>query len=909
MQNDTNAKSRKRSQTEPVLAERQRLYETLQRSEERYRRLFENSPISLWEEDLSDIKCYLDNLREAGITDFRAYFDAHPKEVNRCARMVRILDVNQATVKLYQADNKQQLLANLTHVFTKESYPLFKEELVALAEGQTTFKCDAINRTFNGDILHVVLSLSILPGGEDAFPPVLIAIQDVTSLKQTAQEMQQHSERRRILHEIDRAILEVQAPEEIAQAALRRLQQLIPAWASGVSLFNPQPKTLTLLSAVMVDETNAYANYLTPGITFPITLPDVIPTLRRGKAYIVEDVQTLPYLSKILGPFQGEDKRSLVHVPLILRQELIGTLSLVPDSPAGLSQEHIEITQEVADSLAIAIHNAQLLADERTARIQTETLREVTGILSTSRDERQIPNLVLEQLARVVDFKNASVMMVAGNRYDVLAYQGDSPEIVNNLPLEIGRLPLLQEIQETRAPIIVPDTHADSRWIHATGYEHIRSWLGIPLISQDDVIGFLTLDHEILAYYSQREAELALAFANQAALAIENARLFNRTQRHAQELEQRVAERTQELSALYEVTAVANKYLDLHTILEHALDSALRAVHCQAGAIQILDASEGPPRLAVHTGLSPQLMDYIRSPDAAGQTLAKGKPVIVPDFIIDSTAKTTTSYLSVPMQIRGETIGLLCIFGDAQKEFTVEEVALMASIADHVAVAVENTRLRQQAEQVAVLEERERLARELHDSVTQSLYSLALFTEAAHERALSGDLADVRRHTTEINLTAQQALREMRLLLYELRTTTLAQAGLVAALRHRLDAVEERAGVKMRLIGETVLDLPAPVEETFFRIAQEALNNALKHGEVTAVTIRIQLENSRLVMTIEDDGRGFDPIAVQTRGGMGLNIMRERAEKLGGILTIQSTLGQGTTVTVTAVINEEEITL
>jgi len=211
--------------------------------------------------------------------------------------------------------------------------------------------------------------------------------------------------------------------------------------------------------------------------------------------------------------------------------------------------------------------------------------------------------------------------------------------------------------------------------------------------------------------------------------------------------------------------------------------------------------------------------------------------------------------------------------------------------------------LRQSEAEKAVADERNRLARDLHDSVTQSLYSLTLLTEAGQRLAKAGDLERVQGYQARIGEIGQQVLNEMRLLVHELRPLALESEGLVGALRQRLDAVEQRVGIEAHLVlvGEAgTTKLPPTVEEELFRIAQEALNNALKHAVPTSVEVRIRVEGDDTARCVElevrDNGQGFDLDVVSDKGGMGLMSMRERAEKLGGTLTILSTPGEGTRV-------------
>jgi signal transduction histidine kinase len=205
-----------------------------------------------------------------------------------------------------------------------------------------------------------------------------------------------------------------------------------------------------------------------------------------------------------------------------------------------------------------------------------------------------------------------------------------------------------------------------------------------------------------------------------------------------------------------------------------------------------------------------------------------------------------------------------------------------------------------QAEELAILQERNRLARELHDSVTQSLHSATLLAEAGQRVASAGDIERARGYLIRLGEISQQALRQMRLLVYELRPWALSGVGLVGALQQRLDAVERRSGVEVHLSAEEELELADRVEEELYRIAMEALNNALKHANPTVVTVTLRKETKHKLVCIElritDDGLGFDPDTKAGEGGMGLVSMQERIEKLGGELTILSTPGEGTQV-------------
>ncbi len=417
------------------------------------------------------------------------------------------------------------------------------------------------------------------------------------------------------------------------------------------------------------------------------------------------------------------------------------------------------------------------------------------------------------------------------------------------------------------------------RWQHA-GVVSYRDAVFAPLRQDGEAVGFVEV--------SSDATERALA---------------------QQTLEQRVHERTRELQALYDVLSAASASLELESVLERSLDAVLEVMRCSVGAVHLLDEGGQLLNLAAGRGIPADFASQTPvvpvDSGLAGTVIRRNQPTVVRDIASSPLplhaipASADQTYVGVPLRSRGRTLGVLSLLGEAGRRFGDEEISLLTHIADEVGIAVENAQLYRQAEQLAVMRERQRLARELHDSVTQALYSLTLLSEAARRMASSGQLQQAREPLHRLNAIAQQALKEMRLLVFELRPLVLKREGLIGALQHRLDAVEGRAGVEARLLVQGEPRLPGEVEEGLYRIAQEALNNALKHAAASAVTVTIDAHDDMVSMRVTDDGAGFDPQTASAGGGMGLTTMRERAEKMGARLEIASTPGQGTAVSVT----------
>ncbi|MBN1979052.1 MAG: PAS domain-containing protein [Anaerolineae bacterium] len=393
-----------------------------------------------------------------------------------------------------------------------------------------------------------------------------------------------------------------------------------------------------------------------------------------------------------------------------------------------------------------------------------------------------------------------------------------------------------------------------------------------------------------------------------------------------QALERRVEERTSEIErrnrvaeGSRDILATLNSEQSREKILKHIVSRADRLLDSDACLIYRLEQENQWMVVESECGLPPDYKALGAGPiyaTAVAQASLSREPAAISDlpaYVLgemagdgrltdfhrrwfETAARHFCSTMSVPLVVKDALYGGMVFYYREQHELSEEEFRLGMMLGDQAALAIENSRLRAQAELVAVVKERERLARELHDSVTQSLYSVTLLSEAGRQLAEVGDLARIGGYLARLGEISQQALREMRLLVYELRPLVLRREGLVGALQQRLDAVEKRAGVDARLLVEGEVDLPSSVEEALYRIAQEALNNALKHAGASNVTVCVSGRDDRVELEVVDDGAGFDPSAAGKDGGLGLTSMRERAEKAGGVLDIISAPGQGTKV-------------
>jgi signal transduction histidine kinase len=255
------------------------------------------------------------------------------------------------------------------------------------------------------------------------------------------------------------------------------------------------------------------------------------------------------------------------------------------------------------------------------------------------------------------------------------------------------------------------------------------------------------------------------------------------------------------------------------------------------------------------------------------------------------------SFLGVPIVAPSGVIGAFYLTEKVDApDFSDEDEELIGVLAAHAAIAIANARLYEQTRELSIVAERNRLALDLHDAVSQKLFGLVLNAEAA-STLLERDPEEARGQVAKLQTLAQEALDELRSLVFELRPPDLEKDGLSGALRKHVELLRrlEQHEIELVLAGELPPD--AARDREILRIAQEALQNALRHAHAGRVAVRLRAEENRLLLEVEDDGVGFEPDAPDTRSRrLGLTSMEERAERLGGTLEIRSALGAGTTI-------------
>jgi len=442
--------------------------------------------------------------------------------------------------------------------------------------------------------------------------------------------------------------------------------------------------------------------------------------------------------------------------------------------------------------------------------------------------------------------------------------------------------------------------------------------LGVPMKWRGQTIGVLALDADSRKrVFGQDDVRLATLFANVATVAIENARLYERLQERSERLqhtlEQEVAQRTAELAhrALQletsaHVSREITSILDIDQLLTRVVELISKAFGLYHVQVFLVDPGEDSLILrASSSDVSPRFHRLEIGPGSLnGRVAQTNEPLLAndvsrdPRFLADELLPDVRSELVVPLLVGERAVGTLDVQSALLNAFSEEDMLVFQSLGNQIAIAIQNARLYERSREMAVLEERNRMARELHDSVTQSLFSIDL-----HARAIATlqkrDLQRAEENVQQLRQITHDTLQEMRSLIFDLRASALEDIGLVPALRQQMQRWRRPDGPELvlRAIGER--RLPAEVERGLYRIAQEAIRNAVKHAGAGRIEAVLAMGSEQVALSVTDDGRGFDQASLPAdRRAFGLIGMKERAQLLNGSIEIVSQPGAGTRVKV-----------
>jgi signal transduction histidine kinase len=607
---------------------------------------------------------------------------------------------------------------------------------------------------------------------------------------------------------------------------------------------------------------------------------------------------------------EAADVESGVAVPVWWQGQLMGVVGVLTQDPTRVfNAQDREVMELLANHLAIAIENARLYGEVR------DRLAEVTGLQAASAAlaEELHPERALRVLAQqALALSGAATVSIEllradGHELEVQVAVGEHAVDLTSMRLSVDSSVAGSAVSTGRPQIErAPFSESSEQGRTAAERTAARSLLVLPLRARGRTLGTLSAYTRHRNAFHTRQVELLATFANQAAISLDNARLYAELHTRLEEM-------------------VGLQRLGTLLLEEHDFDRVLQSICRQlqrltdAGGVGLALLEEDPRFLEMRTVVGPSA-DVLRGSriptegSFAAEALRTNRPQRSDDAQNDPRGYkrslvlgNTRTILSVPMKTRLRTVGVLSIYNkEGLGGFTDRDAELATFFANQAAAAIENARLYEQTREYTVVEERNRLARELHDSVTQSLFSVTLLIEAGLN-LLERDPVKARERLERSNELAQGALAEMRALIFQLRPMTLQEEGLLSAVKKHLSALRSRHGSMVQLeVTGTERRLPAPIEDAAFGIIQESLNNVVKHANAPRAQVRLQFDVDHLRVSTNDDGVGFDTTVPRPDNTLGMSSMRERAEAVGGRLVVESAPGVGTRIVATLPIDHAD---
>jgi GAF domain-containing protein len=707
---------------------------------------------------------------------------------------------------------------------------------------------------------------------------------------------QRRAEQFRVVSEMGRQMTSILDADELLTEIARSIRETFGYYLVGISLIEDDQLVVRAGVGPAFDDLGGpapRAKVGEEGITGWVAAT--------GQARMVPDVRQEPHYL----PLSDEVKtRSELAVPLKTKTGVIGVLNVESDKLDGFDESDLAMLQSLAHQAAIAIENARLFDAEQRRAEQFRVIGEVGGRITSILTGDELLAEVVHLVKKYLGYYLVGIGLVEGDELVFKMGEGGVWQDPDFQPprLKVGGKGITTWVAQSGQPLLVPDVSREPRYYGLPEADEIRSELAVPLKTKEEVIGVLHVQSDRLNAFDASDLAVLQSLAHQAAIAIDNARLFRAEQRRAEQFR-----------VIGEVGRHVTSILAVDELLEQLAKLIQKAFAYYLVEIGLVE--EG--RVVYKTRSGPSLDDDFESfrldvdeESITGWVAATGQPLLIPDVsqeprYVRVTTTETRSELVVPMKVKDQVIGVLNVESDRLNAFDESDLAVLQSLANQAAIAIDNARLYGQAQQLAVMQERQRLARELHDAVTQTLFSASLIAEALPE-LWEIDRQEGEQLLKELRQLSRGALAEMRTLLLELRPAALIDANLADLLRQLGEAVTGRTGAPVRVSVQVDCAFPSDVHVALYRIAQEALNNVVKHANAQQIEVSLQCiaystldgeEREQIELQVRDDGVGFDPAAVPP-DRLGLGIIRERAQDIGAALKIESKPGHGTAIVV-----------
>ncbi len=619
--------------------------------------------------------------------------------------------------------------------------------------------------------------------------------------------------------------------------------------------------------------------------------------------------------------FIQQGLRSALSTPMLIEGRPIGAMLINTCDVRQFTDAEVKLLSLIANQTAIALENARLYDAAQHRAQQFRLINEVGRRIASILNVDQLMNEVARLVQETFGYYNVNIGLIEGDDLVIRAsaggYQAGQSPVGYREQMGCG-IGIACWVAEQGHPWLVNNVNREPRYRFLEALRHTQAELAVPIKIGGKVLGVLDVESDKVNAFDPQDIPLLESLAAQIAVALENARLYEAEQRARQSAE-----------TLQETARILTATLDLEEALDRILVELKKVIAYDSAAVLLVRHNRLEVVASRHVAdVRPDMQVVLPIDDPFFQQVSRtGHPLVLQDAQMDAryTAAGQTGYVRgwvcAPLIVKDHVIGCLTVDSRQVGAYNNADAQTIATFARQAAIAIENARLwdelRRKEEMRGWLiekiisaqeDERRRVSRELHDDTGQSLTSLAMLLRVLEEQARG---LSIEPQIVEVRAVVSEIRDGVHRLAQALRPSTLDQMGLVAAVRQQVRQLQRQFNIDISFTVEGFngdgsdgcCRLPSQVEITLYRIAQEALNNVIKHANASRVAVLLANQGDRVIATVSDNGRGFDADAVlrsNVTRGLGLLGMQERTMLIDGRLTIDSASGRGTTIRVEA---------
>ncbi len=675
------------------ITDRRRSEAALRESEARYRTLFDNSPIALWEEDFSEVRTYLDRLRLSGVRDVRSYLERHPEVVTHALSLVKVLDLNRRALEFYPTRDKESLLGSLDRILGPTSLAMFREQLSALADGEKMLEREFLSTAPDGAARLLHLHLTVAAGSEGSLQRVLVSYIDTTERHRAETAIREQTALSEALRDAAAVLTSTLNREEVLERVLGEIGRVVPHDAADIMLIEGGHAQVVRMrgfrESVLADLSGTRRIKISEA-------PHLQHQVQTGLPISIPDVHAYP--GWLQSP-ETEWVRAYAGAPIRVKGEVIGFINVASSTPNAFTQTHADRLQVFASQTAVALENARLFDESRKRAEELAALAEVSSALRTAPERAEMAPIILDKLTLLLQARGVALAMRDRNSGETVVELARGTWVpITSTRMRPGE-GIIGRVIQMGQPMVTDDMGAMAGYSWPAGLGVMpKALAAIPLVAQGSTIGALWAGNE--AGFTELQVRILVAVGDIAANAIHRATLHEQTE-----------QRLQRLMALHSIEMAISSSTDLRVSLEILLNQVTTILGVSAADVLLLDshsqslhyaagngfrgANISKTRVRLGEGLAgravlDRTLVHVADLGASSSTAGGPRPFTRAALIVGEGFQ---AYFAVPLVSKAQAMGVLEIFHRGALDPDPEWLEFLQTLAGQAALALDNAAL------------------------------------------------------------------------------------------------------------------------------------------------------------------------------------------------------------------------